>query len=204
MSRIILASKSPRRRELLSLLGFTDFLILPAEGKEAASGAPGDAVMRIALSKARESLLRYRETGGSDNALVLAADTLVYLDGAPLGKPIDEAEAADMLRRLSGKKHFVYTGVALLFRGTEKTFFEETAVCFREMREDEIIGYIRSGEPMDKAGAYGAQGLGAAFIERIDGDFFNVVGLPVCRLAQELKELGITPPALTKGVSERP
>ncbi|NLM84514.1 MAG: septum formation protein Maf [Clostridiales bacterium] len=204
MSRIILASKSPRRRELLRLLGFTDFIILPAEGEEAASGAPGDAVRRIALSKARESLGRFRSEGGDDSALVLAADTLVYLDGAPLGKPADEADAVSMLRRLSGKKHFVYTGVALLCRGTERTFFEETAVYFRDMREEEIIGYVKSGEPMDKAGAYGAQGLGAAFIERIEGDFFNVVGLPVCRLSQELKELGILPPALSKGVSGRP
>jgi septum formation protein len=205
MNKIILASKSPRRRELLSLMGFTDFLILPAEGEEAPlSGNPGQAVEHIALSKARESLKHYRKTGGGDDALVIAADTLVYLDGAPLGKPAGEEEAAAMLRRLSGKTHFVYTGVALLYGGGEKTFFEETAVTFREMREEEIDGYIKSGEPMDKAGAYGAQGLGALFIRRMEGDFFNVVGLPLCRLAQEMKQLGIIPPAFTKGVSERP
>lgn len=199
MKRIVLASKSPRRRELLSLLGFTDFLILPAEGEEApGERAPGDAVERIALSKARESLARYRAEGGAEDALVIAADTLVYLDGRPLGKPADEKDAKDMLRRLSGKKHLVCTGVALLTGGREHVFHEETAVYFRDLSDEEIDGYIRSGEPMDKAGAYGAQGLGSLFIRRLEGDFFNVVGLPVCRLAQELKELGVVPPALLK------
>lgn len=199
MKRIVLASKSPRRRELLSLLGFSDFLILPAEGEEAPGRLPpGEAVERIALSKARESLKSYLAAGGSVDDLVIAADTLVYLDGQPLGKPADAEDAKAMLRRLSGRKHLVCTGVALLSAGRERVFHEETAVFFRDLSEEEIEGYVRSGEPMDKAGAYGAQGLGSLFIRRLEGDFFNVVGLPVCRLAQELKELGVVPPALAK------
>ena len=122
---------------------------------------------------------------------MVAADTVVFLDGDILEKPADEGEARAMLRRLSGDWHTVYTGVAVLHNGRETSAFEESRVHFRPLDEEEIARYIRSGEPMDKAGAYGAQGLGALFVSRIEGDFFNVMGLPLCRLGQMLKEQGV-------------
>ena len=185
--RLVLASASPRRRELMKMLGFTDFQVLPADtDEESPDMMPGDSVQHIALQKARKTAQRC-----SDDALIIAADTLVYLDGKALGKPADEAEAETMLRSLSGVGHSVFTGVALLQSGREVTFSEMTRVFFRELSDDEIRAYVKTGEPMDKAGAYGAQGLGAVFIERIDGDFFNVMGLPLCRLVTMLRSLGI-------------
>lgn len=185
--KIVLASASPRRRELLEMLGQTNFLVAPAEtDEEIAYPDPEETVRNIALSKARKVAGKF-----SADALILAADTLVYLEGEALGKPKDEAEAKSMLSRLSGARHTVYTGVAAVYDGRELTFAEKTDVFFRPMTEDEIDAYVASGEPMDKAGAYGAQGLGAVFIERIDGDFFNVVGLPLCRLVTMLRGFGI-------------
>lgn len=187
MMRILLASASPRRRELLEMLGVKGLVILPANTDETVTGLPPEeTVQAIALEKAKA-------VAGSAAAsdVIIAADTLVYLDGGALGKPRDAADAAAMLRRLSGNRHTVYTGVALIQGGRELTFFERTDVFFRALSEEEIAAYIRTGEPMDKAGAYGAQGRGAAFIERIEGDFFNVVGLPLCRLALTLRELGV-------------
>jgi septum formation protein len=185
--RIILASASPRRRELLEMLGLRDFLIVPAETDEETNrSGPEDAVRHIALLKAR------KVAGGfPSDALVLAADTLVYLNGKALGKPADKEEAGAMLRRLSGARHTVYTGVAAIKDGRELTFAEGTDVFFRTMTQAEIDSYVRTGEPMDKAGAYGAQGRGAVYIERIEGDFFNVMGLPLCRLVTELRNFGI-------------
>jgi septum formation protein len=183
---IILASASPRRRELLIMLGVRDFTVMPADTSENLPPMePEDAVRHIALMKAREVSGRYP---GED--VVIAADTLVYLDGEALGKPKDAEEAGDMLRRLSGNRHTVYTGVALIKDAAETTFSEKTDVFFRQMSSAEIDAYVRTGEPLDKAGAYGAQGRGAVFIERIEGDFFNVMGLPLCRLAAELRDFG--------------
>lgn len=184
---IVLASASPRRRELLSLMGLQDFKVIPADTDEAITAAgPEDTVQEIALQKARKVAA---ET--SAGTLVLAADTLVYLAGKPLGKPRDATEATAMLQRLSGRSHAVYTGVALCQNDREFTFAERTDVYFRALSQEEIDFYVRSGEPLDKAGAYGAQGLGAIFIERIDGDFFNVMGLPLCRLVLALRQFGL-------------
>jgi septum formation protein len=180
---IILASSSPRRRELLEMLGIEGFAVIPADIDEGIPELPPDeAVIFIALHKAR----KVAESGFKGD-LVIAADTLVYLDGQALGKPETESEAKTMLRRLSGASHEVYTGVAICADGRETAFAERTDVFFRELRDDEIEAYIKTGEPMDKAGAYGAQGKGAVFIRRIEGDFFNVMGLPVCRLVAELR-----------------
>lgn len=185
---IILASQSPRRRELLDMLGFKKLIIIPPDIDEVLSDRlpPGEAVSDIALKKA----LSIKSRAG-DNRLIIAADTIVVLDGRILGKPSDKAEAADMLRSLSGRTHVVYTGVALLKDGRELKDFEATKVSFRQISEKEIDFYIASGEPMDKAGAYGAQGIGALFINGIEGDFFNVVGLPLCRLGLMLGKMGI-------------
>jgi septum formation protein len=178
---LVLASASPRRRELLAMLGL-EFAVVPAAGDEAGGGgAPGELVTAIALGKARQV------AAGRSGDTVIAADTLVFLDGAPLGKPADERDAAQMLARLSGRAHEVYTGVAVLGGGRETAEFCRTRVRFRALDADEIARYIRTGEPMDKAGAYGAQGRGAVFIEGIEGDFFNVMGLPLCLLANLLK-----------------
>ena len=186
--RIVLASSSPRRKELMEMLEVRNLEILPARGEEVppehASGP--ELVKALALAKAREVAARCGEGN-----IVVGADTVVWLDGRPFGKPRSEEEAAAMLRRLSGDCHTVYTGVAVLRGGEERVEYEESRVWFRELSEEEIARYIRTGEPMDKAGAYGAQGKGALFVRAIEGDFFNVMGLPLCRLGQMLKELGV-------------
>ncbi len=190
--RLVLASASPRRRDLVKMLGFEDFIIRPADTDENSPALPPEeSVRHIALQKARKAAEGCRE-----DDLVLAADTLVYLDGSALGKPESQADAKNMLRRLSGVSHTVFTGVALIKPGREETFYEQTRVFFRPISEQEISAYVKTGEPMDKAGAYGAQGLGAVFIERIDGDFFNVMGLPLCRLVPMLRAFGAELPAL--------
>lgn len=185
---IILASASPRRKELLEMLGVPNLRILPAVGEERppAHASGGELVCALARAKAREVAAR----AGAD-ALVIGADTIVWADGRPFGKPHSEAEAAAMLRRLSGGWHTVYTGVALVRGGAELVESEASRVCFRELTEGEIARYIKTGEPMDKAGAYGAQGRGALFVRGIEGDFFNVMGLPLCRLGQMLKKMGV-------------
>ena len=181
---MILASKSPRRKELLSMLGF-DFDIIPAVGEENMDEnmTPGEAVMILAAGKAREVAEKHPES------IVIGSDTLVYLDGKPMGKPKDEEEAAKMLRQLSGRVHQVYTGVAVIAGDVEKIDFEKTDVEFRTLTEEEIWWYIGTGEPMDKAGSYGIQGQGAVFIPGIRGDYFNVMGLPLCKLWSMLSEI---------------
>ena len=185
---IVLASGSPRRRELLSMIGIEDFKVIADENEEVMPHglSPERTVCEIALGKAR-NVSRY--CGTYD--IIIAADTLVYLDGLPLGKPSCPDDAAAMLKSLSGKRHKVYTGVALLAGGKHIACAEMTGVHFRKLSDAEISAYVRTGEPMDKAGAYGAQGRGAIFIERIEGDFFNVMGLPLCRLSMMFKEFGV-------------
>lgn len=183
---IVLASASPRRRELLASLGLA-FDIQPAEGPENTpeTGDAGEAVRRIALGKARAvAALRPED-------MVIGADTVVELDGRILGKPADEAEACAMLRSLSGRTHRVYTGVAVIAGGRERTEAAVTHVRFRTLSEREIAAYVAGGEPMDKAGAYAAQGKAALFVEGIDGDYFNVVGLPLCTLGRMLDQFGV-------------
>ena len=184
----ILASASPRRREILEMLGVKDLIILPAFGEEVlpANAGPGETVEILSAAKARETAGKC-----SEDDLIVAADTIVYADGAILGKPASEEEAAAMLELLSGKMHEVYTGITVRKGSHSVSEHEVSRVFFRKLDPEEIRGYIATGEPMDKAGAYGIQGIGALLIERIEGDFFNVVGLPVCRLGKMLKEQGV-------------
>ncbi len=185
---IILASASPRRRELLEMLGVKNLKIIPAKGEERApEGAAADeTVMALSRAKALEVA-----AGVPAETVVIGADTVVELDGEILGKPKDESGAFSMLSRLSGRSHNVYTGVTVVCGGEVFSEAERTAVCFRPMTDREIRAYIGTGEPMDKAGAYGAQGIGSLFVESISGDFFNVMGLPLCRLGKMLGRLGV-------------
>ncbi len=193
---IILASKSPRRRALLEQMGVRDFRIITPDIDEHMDRAlpPAELVRQISLEKAQAVAAQ-----ADPNTVVIAADTVVALDGAVLGKPADEEEAFRMLSLLSGNRHQVYTGLTVL-RG-EQVFsqWEETAVTFRPLTAEEIEAYIATGEPMDKAGAYGIQGYGSLLIEGISGDYYNVMGLPVCRLGQILGQLGMDCMALAAG-----
>ena len=185
---IILASQSPRRRELLERMGLAGFRVVSPDVDEHMEEAlpPAQLVCRLSQRKARA----VREQVG-DEGLIIAADTVVALDGTVLGKPADELAAFKMLSTLSGVRHQVYTGLTVLRGGEEHTEYEVTDVSFRELTQGEIEDYIRTGEPMDKAGAYGIQGYGALFISGIQGDYYNVMGLPVCRLGQLLETLGV-------------
>ena len=186
--KLILASGSPRRRELMEMLGAPGLVIRPAQGEEIlpVTEVPEEIVMELARQKAHE----VQQTAQRED-LVLAADTIVWLDGQVLGKPRSEAQAREMLQSLSGRAHHVYTGVCVLAQGRQLLEAECTQVFFRTLDEEEIAAYVRTGEPMDKAGAYGAQGIGSLFVQRIEGDFFNVMGLPVCRVGRMLREVGV-------------
>ena len=191
---MILASGSPRRRELLNMLGVQDLKIIPALGDEnpPPGASPADTVMALAGAKAAEVFSRLQSSGElGENDIIIAADTVVELNGAILGKPKDIADAKRMLRALSGRTHRVYTGVAVLSAAGTLCQHEETLVRFRELDDGEIDRYIATGEPMDKAGSYGIQGKGSLLVEALDGDYFNVMGLPVCRLGKMLKKLGV-------------
>ncbi len=183
--KIILASKSPRRKELLSGL-ISEFEVRPDTAPEVVEAelSPEETVKRLALQKA-ENVAKISE----DDALIIAADTVVFIDGEILGKPKDEDEATTMLRKLSGREHHVCTGYAIIDNKTKRSFcsFERTAVHFRPLTNGEIERYVATKEPMDKAGAYGVQGKGAIFVDYIKGDYFNVVGLPVSALSMVLK-----------------
>lgn len=184
---IILASTSPRRKELLSRMGLSFKAVSPdVEEDMRMDLPPSELVMELSGQKAQAV---YEREGGS--ALIIAADTVVSLDGAVLGKPADELDAFKMLTTLSGTRHQVYTGITVLWNGERVTEFEATDVTFRDLNQEEIEAYIATGEPMDKAGAYGIQGYGALFVEGISGDFYNVMGLPVCRLGRILARLGV-------------
>lgn len=182
----VLASASPRRRELLEMLGIKDLRIIPPRGKEIAdpSLSPQETVAALSRAKALEVAALVE-----NDALVIAADTVVVLEDEILGKPRITEEAVSMLSRLSGREHRVFTGVTLVRGDRIITEYECTVVRFRSMSPEEISAYVATGEPMDKAGAYGAQGIGALFVEGIEGDFFNVVGLPLCRLNLMLSKL---------------
>ena len=188
---IILASNSPRRRELLAQIGIRDFQILSPDVDEAVESglSPARMVEALSLRKARAAAGR---AGAED--LILAADTVVALDGRVLGKPRDQEEAFAMLSALSGREHRVYTGVTVLGGGRAATEHEETAVAFRAHSPEEIRDYIATGEPMDKAGAYGIQGVGALLVQGIRGDYCNVVGLPLFRLGRMLSGFGVKLP----------
>ena len=185
---IILASASPRRRELLEMLGVKDMKIIPARGEEhvPAGASPAESVIAISGGKAREVS---EQCAPGD--VIIAADTVVCLDGEILGKPHDTEDAKNMLRRLSGREHEVYTGVTVVKDGLVFQDAECTKVRFRALSPYEIDAYVATGEPMDKAGAYGAQGIASLFVEGITGDFFNVMGLPLCRLGRMLNDVGV-------------
>lgn len=198
-----MASASPRRKELLEQIGLT-FAVCPAKGEEIVRATePSEVVRELASQKAQEIASMVKSYGEShaqwmtpQDIMVIGADTIVACAGKILGKPKDEADAFRMLSLLSGNTHAVYTGVCLVFLGDsgragQITFHERTNVQMRPMDEDEIRRYIATGEPMDKAGAYGIQGKCAIFIDKIDGDYNNVVGLPVAAIYRELKKLGI-------------
>ena len=190
--RIILASQSPRRRELLERMGITDFNVIPAQADEIYQRAhtPADVVESLSRRKCIEVAASHPED------LVIAADTVVTIDGHILGKPHTEGEATRMLRVLSGREHKVYTGVTVSCGGKSVTEHEATSVRFRKLAEADIIRYVATGEPMDKAGAYGIQGYGCLLVEGILGDYYNVMGLPVCRLARLLAGFGVDALAL--------
>lgn len=183
---MILASQSPRRRELLGQMGFS-FTVRPAKGEELPHPelTPAQLVEELARQKALEVSV---EAEADD--VVVAADTVVAIDGKVLGKPHDKVHAAQMLSALSGREHTVYTGVAVKRGETLLVEHEATQVRFRPLTEREIDLYIQTGEPMDKAGSYGIQGYGALLVEGIRGDYFNVVGLPICRLGRMLAQVG--------------
>ena len=180
---LILASQSPRRRELLGLFGIP-FVVQVADIDETMdpAKAPYDEVARVSCCKAM-AVQRTQED------VVIAADTIVVVEGQVLGKPRDRADAIRMLQQLSGRDHQVMTGVCVLCGEQKRVFTEVTDLHFRLLSQGEICRYVDSGEPMDKAGSYGIQGGAALFCEKMAGDYYNVMGLPVCRLGQVLKEL---------------
>jgi septum formation protein len=181
---VVLASASPRRRELLRLVGI-EHTVIPADIDE--DYPPGEAPAVYAERLARE------KAGAIDSAdaVVIGSDTIVVVDGDVLGKPRDREQAVAMLRRLSGRAHVVMTGVAVAWRGRMSSGVEEVSVTFRALSDDEIRRYVETGEPMDKAGAYGIQGFGATIVDRVDGDYFAVMGLPLSRLVRLCRALGL-------------
>ena len=186
--KIILASNSPRRRELLSSLGI-EFEVVTDNSLEVVGEnlLPEEIVCELAEFKWTN--VTQKLPSGTD-AVVISADTVVSVDGKVLGKPTDEDDAEKMLTMLSGRSHFVYTGVCVrdTFSKKKKKFYVKTEVFFKNLDIIEIKDYINTGEPMDKAGAYGIQDFGALFVEKIHGDYFNVVGLPICKLSEVLKK----------------
>ena len=191
--KIILASQSPRRRELLSRMGITHFDVLPAQGEEHIDHSLPAGLLVEALARQKAAEIA---ACAPPDAVIIAADTVVALDNEILGKPHTAQEAAEMLQKLSGRQHTVYTGVAVRQNDTELVEREAAQVHFRPLSPQEIRAYIATGEPMDKAGAYGVQGYGCLFVEGIVGDYYNVMGLPVCRLGRMLRQFGVDPLAL--------
>lgn len=200
--KIILASKSPRRREILEQMGM-EFEIIPAVGEEVISdNDPAKVVESLSGQKAYEIAQKISDENKvctddmgrcTESYLIIGADTVVAQDGRILGKPEDEADAFAMLDELQGREHSVFTGVTLIYLDSngdraEKTFSEETKVEFYPMSEEEIKDYISTGEPMDKAGAYGIQGKAFVYVKGISGDYYNVVGLPAARIYHEMKK----------------
>ena len=185
MQHLVLASSSPRRKELLQNLHLT-FDVSSSEVDESFGPdlLPEEIVVQLAYRKAQMIAQQYR------TSFVIGADTIVVANEQILGKPQNETQAVKMLAQLSGKTHAVYTGVAIIHGETETSFFEKTQVTFWELTETEISAYVKSGEPFDKAGGYGIQGFGSMLVKQISGDYFAVVGLPVSRMVRELQKIG--------------
>lgn len=199
ISRIVLASSSPRRKELVAALDLSlPVYILSTDSDETVGPGwtPVQTVETLSLRKARAALDMLRQNKAHESTpgdLIIAADTIVALDGDILGKPASDSEAAEMLRKLSGRKHDVYTGVVCLSVRSERTIVQHrrTSVQMRELSDKRIARYVATGEPRDKAGAYGIQGFGGALVEGIEGCYFNVVGLPLALLSDMLGQYGI-------------
>jgi len=185
---VILASASPRRRELLTLVGIPH-VVRPADIDE--TPLPDEAPAALVTRLAREKALRVAATAGPPHTLIVAADTTVVLDGEILNKPESVADAERTLARLSGRTHTVATGIACALNGRLVSDVEQVAVTFRRLDADEIRAYVATGEPMDKAGSYGIQGYGATIVQRIDGDYFAVMGLSLVRMLELMRELGV-------------
>ena len=188
MAKIVLASQSPRRQELLRNIGITEFDIRVPEADETYPEglSPQEIVAYISRVKAEAAAALCAE-----DEIVITADTMVFLDDKRLGKPTDEADALEMLTALQGRHHTVCTGVTVRQGQRSITEVETTEVYFRSAGREELLGYIATGEPMDKAGAYGIQGKGSLLVEKIHGDYFNVMGLPVLRLSRMLGQFGV-------------
>ena len=188
MSKIVLASASPRRHELLGRIGITEFDIRIPEVEESFPEGltPQQVVEHISREKAEAAAKLC-----TDDEIVITADTMVFLDDQRLGKPVDEADALRMLTDLQGRHHTVCTGVTVRQGDKILTESESTEVYFRSASEAELRAYIATGEPMDKAGSYGVQGKGSLLVEKLNGDFFNVMGLPVLRLSRMLAQFGV-------------
>lgn len=186
---IVLASASPRRQELLSRIGLTFTVQIPDIDEESVTGLTPDKLVET-LSQLKSAKV---SANCSSHSVVIAADTVVVLDGQILGKPSDRKEAFSMLSSLSGREHQVYTGVTVRQGDRFETIHEVSSVRFRALSASEIERYIATGEPMDKAGSYGIQGYGALLVSGLVGDYFNVMGLPLCRLGQLLPHFGIDP-----------
>ena len=186
MARIVLASASPRRQELLRRIGLTDFIVRVPQAEELCPDglSPEETVRCISREKSLA-------VASAPEEIVITADTMVFLDEKRLGKPRDEADALSMLRALQGRRHTVCTGVTVRQGEHLVSRAQSTDVWFRRASDAELCAYIAGGEPLDKAGAYGIQGQGALLVERIDGDFFNVMGLPVLLLDRMLAEFGV-------------
>ena len=183
--RVILASASPRRRELLTLVGIAHE-VEPADIDESLLPGENPAAHAERLARAKAQTVAAREPG----AVVIAADTIVVVDGDVLGKPADAAAARAMLARLSGRTHTVLTAIAVARGSRTESAVEAVEVTFRAVSDEDIGAYIATGEPMDKAGAYGIQGFGATIVERVDGDYFSVMGLGLRRLVELLERVG--------------
>lgn len=187
MSNLVLASSSPRRKELLERLSIP-FTIFSPDVDETVNEEllPSDLVITLALRKAR------KVAESQSHSCIIGSDTVVVNQGKVLGKPVDRESAKQMLLNLSGTTHTVYTGVAVIFNDTINTFYEKTDVTFWNLSDEEIEQYLDSGEPFDKAGAYGIQGQGSLLVKSIHGDYYSVVGLPIGRLSRELRNMGFS------------
>ena len=188
---LVLASASPRRRELLTMIGL-HFTVTPSDTDEDIPLlAPDEYVQKLALLKAQAVKKDLK------NCCVIGADTIVLLNGEIIGKPKDQSDAVSILHRLNGNTHTVYTGLAVLTDDQTQLCYDKTLVTFTAMSNEEILSYVATGEPMDKAGAYGIQGPGGMFIEQIKGCYFTVIGMPLFKLYQMLKQAGI--PVFSQG-----
>lgn len=185
--RVILASRSPRRRELLALVGI-DHEVMPADINEDVRAGEQAVPYTERLAREKAAVIAAQHPG----AYVIAADTTVVVDTDILGKPVDAADARAMVKRLSGRSHVVCTGIAVAHGARIESAVEQVGVTFRSLTDEEIAAYVETGEPMDKAGAYGIQGWGATIVERVDGDYFSVMGLGLRRVVELFARLGVS------------